>query len=306
MDKLNFYAVTDAQLAFINDKSDRVLFCGPWGSAKTEAALRKAIYWLRCVPGLRVRWLRTYANEARTIAMPLFLERVPPNWVKDVNRTEGVVTLLPPTGVKTHIKFGGLKPSETGQNPWGGTEYGLTILDEAQKFSDVKALEEMVLRSARQPGCINQVAFLCNADAPSHWLYQWFYEGKGPQPQDPAMPRLTYRLIEGSIIPASAGILQPAYYAMLDSLAGVHRQRFVLNQWVAHEGLVYPYDPRVQLLHRTPAGYANAAGAEIVTHEALAQMGVSCRLTLASTIRSARLGGACQAATCGISRSRFT
>ena len=273
----DFAPVTQAQADAINAVDDRVLFCGPWGSAKTEAALRKCIVWLGDLPSLRVRWLRQYANEARTIAMPLFLARVPPQWVKDVNKTEGVVTLKPPTGVETHIKFGGLKPSETGQNPWGGTEYGLTVIDEAQKFTDLAALEEMVLRSARQPGIpFNQVMFLCNADTPAHYLYQWFYEGNGPQPSDPALPRITYRLIEGPTIPASAGLLPPAYYAMLDSLRGVHRQRFALNQWAAHEGLVYPYDPRVQLLHRNAEGYVDSTGKLIVTHDALAQMGWTC------------------------------
>jgi len=273
MSLLDFAPVTDAQREFINDCSDRVLFCGPWGSAKTEAGLRKAIVWLGALSGLRVRWLRSYANEARTIAMPLFLARVPPSWVKDVNRQDGTVTLLPPTGVETQMRFGGLKPSETGQNPWGGTEYGLTIMDEANKFGDLAVLEEMILRSARQPGvACNQVAFLANADAPSHWLHRWFYEGKGPQPDDSTLPRLTYRLIEGGTIPRSAGLLPASYYSMLASLSGVHRQRFVLNQWVAHEGLVYPYDPRVQLLYRTATGYADAGGREIITHETLAQL----------------------------------
>lgn len=263
---LDFTPITAAQRQAIEDNSDVLLFCGSWGSAKTEAMLRKVVAVLYTFPGISVRLLRYLARDSRAMLWPRLLAMLPSQWVKELNRSDATMVVDVGKGKPSLVRFGGLKPSEGEVNPWAGTEFGFTGIDEATEIPDAETFDRMIRRSARQPGvAFNQVMLCTNAGAPGHWLYQWFYEGKAPQASDPSLPRVRYRLIEGRTIPASAGILPASYYAMLSGLTGILRQRYVENQWVAHEGLVYPFDPRRQIIELRGDNYVNGLGEVVVS-----------------------------------------
>jgi hypothetical protein len=143
-----------------------------------------------------------------------------------------------------------LKPGESDITRIQGTQFSFVVVEEATQIRDAKLLEELETRSGRVPGAkFYQFLLLCNADAPGHWLHQRFYEGKSAKPGD--------RLVELPTIPEARNILPASYYRRLESLTGMLALRYRDNRWVGFEGLVYPYDPRVQLLRRRGDHYVD-------------------------------------------------
>jgi hypothetical protein len=245
--------------------SPALLACGVWGSGKTDVALHKILHIGQQDPGmvaLGAGWLRATAQRL----FKLFVEGeglvppvCPPDWIDgEPNKADMTVRVKFPAGHVCQVHFSGLKPGESDISRMPGSQFSFVIVEEATQIRDELAIEELETRAGRVPGAkVYQFLLLCNANAPGHWLYRRFYERKSGKPGD--------RLIELPTIPESAGILPSGYYRRLESLTGMLRQRYVLNRWVAYEGLVYPYDPRMQLLERRGEDYVDASGAVVCT-----------------------------------------
>jgi hypothetical protein len=257
------FATMQQQAVFDDFKSPAVLACGAWGSGKTEVALQKALAVACLDPGaviLGAGWLRPTAQRL----FKLFVEGegcnppiCPPDWIDgEPNKSDLTVRVRVPGGWTVPIQFSGLKPGESDITRIQGTQFSFVVCEEATQVREAGLLEELETRSSRVPGAkIYQFLLLCNANAPGHWLHQRFYEGKGAKPGD--------RLIELPTLPEAAGILPANFYRRFESLTGMLALRYRDNKWVGFEGLVYPYDPRRQLLRRTNDRYVDGDGATI-------------------------------------------
>ena len=257
------FATRQQQDVFSDKTAPALLACGAWGSGKTEVMLQKflavACQDPGCVP-LLAGWLRPTAQRL----FKLFVEGegcnppvCPPDWISgEPNKSDLVVKVRTPAGHVVPFQFSGLKPGESDISRIHGTQYSIVGIEEATQIREAGLLEELETRSGRVPGAsIYQFLLLCNANAPGHWLYQRFYEGKGGKPGD--------RLIELPTLPEAAGILPGNFYRRLESLTGMLALRYRNNKWVGFEGLVYPYDPRRQLLRRTNDHYVDGEGVTI-------------------------------------------
>ena len=268
-----FKCASAGQLDAIKDlTSPALLLCGAWGSGKTEIALRKALKVACLDPGnvpLLAGWLRPTAERL----FKLFVEgegRNPPicptDWIAgEPNKSNLTVRVRVPGGWTVPFQFSGLKPGESDISRIHGTQFSTVTIEEATQIQDAGLLEELETRSGRVPGAkVYQFLLLCNANAPGHWLYQRFYEHKGGKPGD--------RLIELPMIPERLGILPEITYRRIEALTGLFALRYRDNKWVGFEGLVYPYDPRKQLLRRDGDCYRDADGTLICTVEQLQNM----------------------------------
>lgn len=258
------FATSEQQAVFDDMTSPAILVCGAWGSGKTEVALQKVLYIAAMDPGASVLccgWLRPTAQRL----FKLFVDGeganpavCPRDWiVGEPNKADMHVKVRSSNGRPVSVQFSGLKPGELDITRIQGTQFSFVLVEEATQIREARLVAELETRSGRVPGAkFYQFMLLCNAEAPGHWLHQRFYERKGGKPGD--------RLIELPTIPEHLGILPGHYYRRLEALTGMLAARYRDNKWVGFEGLVYPYDPREQLIHHKDDAYYNVDGLLVV------------------------------------------
>ena len=249
---------TEAQRHAITATEENVLLSGPWGTGKTEIPVIKMLVDAEKHPGIKTFLMQYTANACRhnlwerTVS---WLTEHAPSRIKEYRTQEMTFKIPTSKGVDCPVYGGGLKPAEGQVNTWSGREAQRVYLDEAKEVPAADLYDVTIGRCMRRADIAPQVYLMTNPAGPSHWIYQRFYSEK----------RKGHRVIEMNTIPRELKLLTPSYYQRLDELTGVFKLRNALGQWVSMEGLVYPFDPRTQVLSLAGDNYVDGNGSIVIS-----------------------------------------
>jgi len=236
MAEIRFKAITQEQRQGFEDESDSLLLWGPGGSGKSEIAVNKAIIVGANIPKYKIYLIRKKKADLRTTLWQRFKERLPAEIVTDQNET------MMFRRIRGGTEFWGLGlDSEKDVNKLASAECGMAIIEEATEIP-WSYYDEKIRRAVRMPGVsFLQTLLLCNPGPPSHWINQNLILKTSKGHKSLFMPT----------IPESAGILPSSWYEWLHGLKGVFAKRYRDGEWVAVEGIVYPYDPQRHRITRS-------------------------------------------------------
>jgi hypothetical protein len=207
---------------------------GPGGSGKTEVGASKAVATALKWPGNVIFLCRRKKEDLRLTLWKRFVERLPAELVVTKDDHRCVRTLKNGTEI-----YGLGFDSIEDVNKLAGTECGLVVVEEATE-TPFEYFDQKIRRSCRKPGApYHQVVLMCNPGTPTHWIKK-LIDSHDKDVEDILMPT----------IPESCGILPKTFYAWLAGLKGIFALRYRDGQWVALEGLVYPFDPKMQVIPR--------------------------------------------------------
>ena len=216
--------VLPKQDLFLRSSAKELLYSGAWGSGKTRALCYKALI-QASKPGAVVGLCRkTFASLQNTTLTTLLQPQgnlppvIPQAWYKH-NRQKHVISL-----------FGG------GQIIYFGVDdltrvrsLGLSdvCIDEAIEIDEEHW--EWLKGRCRLPGPFTrQISAATNPGHPGHFLYKRFY-----QEDKPGRQVIHTTSLENVFLPADV-------IAEYKKLEGIYYKRYVLGEWCAFEGLVYP------------------------------------------------------------------
>ncbi len=245
--RLEFYG---ANYELLTNTSKECLISGPAGTGKTQAALTKLHLLCMRVPGLSCLVLRKtqvalVGSTMKTYKYKVAAEALKFNYVKYYGGSGSE-----PAAYRywngSAIMVGGLDRREK----YLSMEFDLILVDEAIE-TDSEDLDILVTRLRNGKLAYQQMILLTNPGAPTHHLKIRADTGRcailyGQHKDNPAY----WDRVAQQWTP-----LGRDYLDRLDGLPTVRRQRFLLGQWVAAEGLIYDeFDPAVHLCDPFPGG----------------------------------------------------
>lgn len=245
--RLEFYG---ANYDLLKDASRELLISGPAGTGKTQAALAKLHLLCMSTPGLSCLVLRKtqvalVGSTMKTYKAKVAAEAIKLNYVKYYGGSGSE-----PAAYRYFngavLMVGGLDKREK----YLSMEFDLILVDEAIE-TDSEDLDVLVTRLRNGVLPYQQLIMLTNPGAPTHHLKVRADTGRckilyGRHTDNPA-----YWDREAS----EWTQLGRDYLDRLESLPTIRRQRFLLGQWVAAEGLIYDeFDPAVHLAEQFPGG----------------------------------------------------
>jgi phage terminase large subunit len=222
-----------------------VLLGGPAGTGKTLAALYKLH--LTCLANEGVRALvvrKTHASLTSstlvTFRKKVAVEALAMNYVRFFGGSASEPAAFQYMNGSTLVVGGLDKPTKL-----LSTDYDLILIDEAIE-TDPDDLDILITRLRNNKLKYQQMIMLTNPGAPNHHL---------KIRADTGRCRMLYSRHEDNPAYYQAGEWTDAgknYLAILETLPTVRRQRFLLGQWVAAEGLIYEdFDPAVHLVENS-------------------------------------------------------
>ena len=244
----------------MTDRSRELLVSGPAGTGKTQAALLKLHLLCMAVPGLNCLVLRKTQVSLVGSTMKTYKDKVASealrfNYVKYYGGSGSE-----PAAYRyfngSALMLGGLDRREK----YLSMEFDLILVDEAIE-TDSEDLDILVTRLRHGILPYQQLLLLTNPGAPSHHLKIRADTNRckivyGNHKENPA-----YWDIEAQ----EWTELGREYLERLDGLPAIRRQRFLLGQWVAAEGLIYEFDPAVHLADNFPKGCPPADWERFIT-----------------------------------------
>lgn len=228
--KFPFSPLTQAQKEAIEDTTPNLLHDGAWFCGKSHVGAAKALllgllYEKNCIALVRKK-----RSDLKATLWKWFIDKILPiNIVIQRNETELYRKIA--NGSEF---FGVGLDSDTDVNKLASREYGFMIVEEAREISE-SDFDEKLSRCLRLPSVpFLQLMLICNPDSPGHFLYKRFIENPLPN----------YRRIKAQILPK----VPLTYQERMNQLTGVFRRRYLDGDWVAFEGLVYPFDPAKHII----------------------------------------------------------
>ena len=232
-----FIPKTQAQRDAMQSQAFALLHDGPWGSGKTYVGAAKALF-------LGVK----YDNNVIALVRKKRVDLKPTLWAKFVDEC---LSCMPASAIVAKndtdlyrklangTEFFGLGlDSEGDVNKLASREYGFIIVEEATELTE-DDFDKKLIRCLRLPSVpFHQLMLICNPGSPASYLYKRFIEQPWPD----------YERIQAEMLKD----LPPKYYEQINRLGGLLYQRYVLGEWVAREGTVYPFDPRKHVIKRFP------------------------------------------------------
>lgn len=256
------------QKRFVESCSPEILFSGHWGNGKTVATAIKALVWGTRWPGTPIALIRKVFNDLRTSTLRVWERTLPPDlWARGLVGGENAFRL--DFGNGSFVDFMGLdRPQKL-----LSSDYGLILVDEANEVS--RRAWEMAGGRLRSHACpARLIAGTTNPDGPTHWQARAFQPNLGShliradEPCDVCREtgwlngvlcrecggtgksnRVVREVIVAGLSDNDAN-LPRSYRRRRERLQGVMRRRFVLGQWVAHEGACFgeSWDPDVHMI----------------------------------------------------------
>ena len=223
-----------SQLEALSDLSDNLMYYGPWGNGKTYILAAKTALMSK-IPNNRLALIRRKRTHLKATTWDVLIKEIlPSSWIKRYNSTELLIELYNGSIIRG---FG----LDTGNdiNALASQQFGFIGVEEARELREDQ-YDEQIGRSLRWPH-INpkflQIMSVTNPDRPGHFLNQRFNveRWKG------------YKAIKGKILDK---LLPAAYMERVNQLRGVFRKRYKDGLWVGAEGMVYPFDPAVNVIKR--------------------------------------------------------
>jgi phage terminase large subunit len=211
-----------------------LLFDGPWGSGKTQLGASKALFVGCYYPNSCIVFLRKKRVDLKPTLWSKFKEvlaHIPDRAIVARNDTELYRKL------SNGSEFFGLGLDSVGDvNKLASREYNFMVVEEATELIE-DDFDSKIIRCLRLPGAkFLQVLLLCNPGSPSHFLYRRFIESPMP-----GYERIAAEMLDN---------LPPIYYEFIETVKGIQYRQYVKGEWVATEGLVYPFNPRKHLIDR--------------------------------------------------------
>lgn len=229
------------QYEFVASQAREVLYAGALGSGKTRAlAIRLALR--ASVPGACEGLFRKTLVSLRPTVLKALLDG------------EGGQPAVLPSGSYHHAISGRtITIHHGGQILYGGLDdpgwirsLNLTgaAVDQAEELDETAWTELRGRIRVSVPGLSNCLYGAANPSAPSHFLAKRFGLSREFPNAMPGCHPIRTRTIDNPFLPQD-------YINDLLSWSGVARQRLVEGEWVAAEGLVYPFDRTVHVRQRS-------------------------------------------------------
>lgn len=225
------------QREFMEATEPEVLLSGAIGPGKTLTILQKLKFLAQYYPGNRVLLLRKVARDLpATTLVTLHRKVLHPDHVIAHHKTEHRITIKAEGGT-SEIWYGGMDRQEA----WGGSEFGAIGVDEATELSEDDW--DYLAGRLRHPVPFRQIFGATNPNAPSHWMYNRFFENEHEEEDGKRLRRtITCTAFDNPYHP-------PDYYDRLRRYRGVFYDRYVLGKWIGFEGLVYgDFNPRLHIV----------------------------------------------------------
>lgn len=228
-----FTAVTPQQAQAIEDNRSTLLLWGPGRSGKSHAAVVKGIAMGQKFSNNRIYLIRRKKVDLRATMWLKFTELLPKSLITKKDENQMIYK------IENGTEFWGLGlDSIEDVNKLASAECGMAIIEEATEIPQ-EYFDEKIKRSVSLPRVpFHQTMLLCNPASPAHWIYKELILKKSKNTTTIYMPTM----------PEKAGILPHSFYTWLESLTGIFRARYRDGQWVAVEGLVYPFDPQKHIV----------------------------------------------------------
>jgi PBSX family phage terminase large subunit len=216
--------VTPEQQLAIEETSPDLLLWGIGGTGKTHIGAEKGIF-LGCkYKQNRILLIRHKKTDLRTTLWKKFTELLPNELVSKRNDQTMEIT------IRNGTEFIGLGlRSEEDINKLASMEAGAAIVEEGteipESFYDEKI--RRAVRLTRVP--FHQTVTLCNPAHPRHWIKKRWLDQKRPGYND-----IFFR----TLVP----YLPETWLEWFNGLEGPFALRYREGQWIAFEGLVYPFN----------------------------------------------------------------
>lgn len=232
---------------FIRATENMVMLSGGFGTGKSRSGCEKGYFLNMQYPGNRGLIVRKHFSDvkASTINQTLTEEVIPESHIVQHNKTDHVIKHLTgtqdPTGesVLSEIHYHGL---DSGRNTSsddlprkiGSMAYGWIFVDEGSELSlgEWTQLQgRLRYRGTDQGGMhypvpFRQIFTATNPDAPTHWMYDLFYNQN-----------------QGKVIEMSVDdnkyLAEDYVENMRNQFSGTYYDRYFLGKWVGAEGMVY-------------------------------------------------------------------
>lgn len=227
-----------SQLEALTDFSDNLMYYGPWGNGKTYILAAKALLMARMIPNNRIALIRRKRKHLEETTWKVLVDDIlPRSWISYMNTTRLFIRLY--NG--SEINGFGL---DTGKdiNNLASHQYGWIGVEEAREIREDQ-YDEQIGRSNRWPHIPErflQIMSVTNPDRPTHFLNVRFNTERWKD----------YKAIKGKIL--GKPYIPNAYLERVNQLRGVFRKRYKDGLWVGAEGMVYPFDPAVNIIKRFP------------------------------------------------------
>lgn len=215
----------------IEDTTPNLLLWGQGGSGKTQVGAEKGILLGSMYPNNRIFFIRRKKVDLRTTLWKRFIEILDP---KAIKRKDDNLMFVKSINNTEYWGFG--LDNITDVNKLASAECGVAIVEEAKEIP-LDYFDEKIKRAVRYPKVpFHQTILLCNPDSPAHWIYQkWFIQ------KPKGYKEIFFKTLPPPYLPQS-------YYDWLDGLTGIFAKRYRDGEWIAMEGLVYPFDPRHHII----------------------------------------------------------
>lgn len=243
----NKFTPLPKQERFIKSPEKMVMLSGGFGTGKSRAGCEKGYFLNMKYPGNRGLIVRKHFSDvkASTIQQTLTEEVIPESHIVEHNKTDHIIRhktgLEDPTEepVLSEIHYHGL---DSGRNTSsddlprkiGSMAYGWIFVDEGSELSQGEwtQLQGRLRYDGKDQGGMNynvpfrQIFTATNPDAPTHWMYDLFYNQE-----------------QGEVIEMSVDdnkyLAQDYVENMREQFDGVYYDRYFLGKWVGAEGMIY-------------------------------------------------------------------
>ena len=211
------------QMEFMKSTASDVLYSGAAGAGKTRVLCYKARD-LALQPNFPVGLFRKRRTDLRATTLRTMLypdADLPPVLAAGTykHKKDESIIELPGGGF---IFYGGFDD----ELKLGSLNLGAVLIDEGIELEE----DEWVMLQTRmrnKAGKLRQSFCATNPGTPSHFLYNYFYEGGLPGAH--CIETNTYDNV----------FLPQDYISRMDRLTGTAHKRLVEGQWVAHQGLIF-------------------------------------------------------------------
>ena len=230
----------EKQRRFMYSLKQEILLSGAVAAGKSFNLCWKGLMLNLKYPGNRGLICRKEASTLKGSTLKTLFEQVlPEDWIIDYNKQEG--ELIHRTGTKgktSSIVFSGLDKRASQEYPSkiGSTEFGWIGADEGTELDEgdwnmllTRLRYKIKHYSHSQNSKIpRQIFTATNPDAPTHWMYDHFFNKKIPSRE----VILT--------TPYDNPYLPKEYLAHLENtLFGISRERLLYGKWVSAAGTIY-------------------------------------------------------------------
>jgi PBSX family phage terminase large subunit len=223
-----------AQMKFLKSRAPEVLYSGAFGAGKSRALCYKLLMHAS-IPGNLVGLCRKKHTTLRQTTLRTLLKPesglppVLPEGSYTHNRSEQVIHLIG-GGDIYHFGF-------DEQTRVGSLNLGACFVDEGIELDEEEYT--MLIGRCRNPvDPCRQICVATNPGSPVHFLYDRFFNRRN----------VRRHVIQTTSL--DNFFLPPDYLETLRTLTGIAFRRYVMGQWVAFEGAVYPmFDYDVQVQH---------------------------------------------------------